>query len=218
MKIYCPCDKSFDIEHSGNVNLDKNPELIRKIADGSFLTFQCPQCGRSIRSELKTRIEWQSKKNILLFVPESDRIACLSSCAGLKQVDLVTNKEEKTSYVKPDETPVIGYAELAERIAVLQANLEPQAIEVLKFFVLDSGKDINKKKLKLIFHSIENDIFEFYVHGLKADEVAVMHVPCRLYNSILNDIKQKKKQEVFTAVYLGNYLSYQNILTGEQDD
>lgn len=216
MKIYCPCDKSFDIEHSGTVNLDKNPELISKIADGSFLTFKCPQCGRNIRSELKTRIEWPSKKNILLFVPESDRIACLSSCAGLKQIDLETNKEE-TSYVKSDEIPVIGYAELAERIAILQANLEPQAIEVLKFFVLDSGKDINKKKVKLIFHSIENTTFEFYVHGLKSDEVAVMHVPHRLYDSILSDIKHKKKQEVFTAVYLGNYLSYQNILMDEQD-
>lgn len=218
MKIWCPCDKNFDVEHSSVINLDTEPEIIGKINDGSFLTFKCPHCGRAVRSEIKTRIEWPSKKNILLFVPEADRIACLSSSAGLKQIDLSTNKEEKSPYVKKDEIPVIGYAELAERIAVLQAGLDPQAIEVLKFFVLDSGKDIKGKKIKLFFHSVENEMLELYVYGLKPDEVAVMPIPKRLYDSIIGDIQSEKKQEVFKAVYLGNYLSYQNIFTEGQGE
>lgn len=218
MKINCPCDKSFEIEHNAKINLDKEPEILKKIADGSYLTFKCPQCGRNVRSEIKTRIEWPSKKLILLFVPEADRIACLSSCTGLKEINEKTKKAEKIEYEKADETPVIGYSELAERIAVVEAGLDPHAMEVLKFFILDSGKDIKGKKIKIFFHSINDDgSFEFYVYGLKEDQVAVMKIPVKLYNSICQDIKNKKKSEIFTAVYLGNYLSYQNIFTEGRD-
>lgn len=215
MKIYCPCDNSFNIDHSATLDLDKSPELIAKIENGSFLNFVCPKCGRTIRSEIKTRVEWSSRKTVLLFVPESDRIACLSSCAGFKQINLETNKEEKNSYVKTDETPVIGYAELAERVAVLNCNLNPQAIEVLKFLVLSSSKNNIPKKIKLFFHKLEYDTILFYIHGIKKAEVAVMPVPIRLYNSVVNDINADVKNELFQAVYLANYLSYQNISTEE---
>ena len=151
MKIHCPCDASFEIEHHAKINLEKEPEILKKIADGSYLTFKCPQCGRKVRSEIKTRIEWPSKKLILLFVPEADRIACLSSCSGLKEINEKTKKTEKIEYEKADETPVIGYSELAERLAVVEAGLDPHAMEVLKFFILDSGKDIKGKKIKIFF-------------------------------------------------------------------
>ena len=218
MKIHCPCDKSFEIEHNYTVNLDKEPEILKKIADGSYLTFKCPQCGRNVRSEIKTRIEWPSKKIVLLFVPEADRIACLSSCSGLKEINENTKKEKKIEYEKSDETPVIGYAELAERLAVIEAGLDPHAMEVVKFFVLDSGKDIKGKKIKMFFHVVtKTGSFEFYVYGLKEDQVAVMNIPVKIYDSVCADIKNKKKSEVFKAVYLGNYLSYQNIFTEGRD-
>lgn len=218
MKIYCPCEKSFDVFHSESINLDEQPQLVDDILDGKFLTFTCPQCGRTIKSEVKTRIEWKSKKQILLFVPESSRIECLSCCAGLKKIDFKTNTEIAHNYCKKDETPVIGYAELSERVEVLKNNLNPHAVEVLKFIVLDSGKNIKNKKIRIFFHSVlDNGFFEFYVYGLKDDEVAVMPVPIKLYNSILTDLNKKKKSELFTGVYLGNYLSYQNIFTEGQE-
>ena len=131
---------------------------------------------------------------------------------------IILKKAEKIEYEKADETPVIGYSELAERIAVVEAGLDPHAMEVLKFFILDSGKDIKGKKIKIFFHSINDDgSFEFYVYGLKEDQVAVMKIPVKLYDSICQDIKNKKKSEIFTAVYLGNYLSYQNIFTEGRD-
>ena len=40
MKIHCPCDASFEIEHHAKINLDKEPEILKKIADGSYLTFK----------------------------------------------------------------------------------------------------------------------------------------------------------------------------------
>ncbi len=212
MKIFCPCDNSFSVKHNSTINIDKSPEVLKEIANGSFLKFECPKCGRGVRSEIKTRFEWPSKGQTLLFVPEANRIACLNICSGNKKPD----DELK---IEKDETPVIGFIELAERIACIQADLDPHALEVLKFFLLDSAKDIKNKKIKIVFNApLADGKFEFYVHGLKADEVAVMQVPDKLYDSIAADIKKKKKDEVFKAVFLGNYLSYQNIFTEGRDN
>lgn len=214
MKIYCPCDKGFYIEHNPIINLDKEPDIITKILEGNFLTFKCPQCGQQVKPEIKTRIEWDTKNLILLFIPEADRFACLSFCAGLKQIDLNTKKEINAAYLKEDETPVIGYRELAERIKLLKANFDITAIEALKFFIIDNGKDIENKNVKLFFNMETDDgNLQFYVYGLKKDEVAVMNVPKRLYENLLNDIKQNKNKEIIEALYLGKYISYQNIYT-----
>ncbi len=211
MKIFCPCDKGFTVKHDSVINLDKNPEILDKINDGSFLTFDCPKCGRPVRTEFQTRVEWPSKKQTLLFVPEAKRIACLEACSSKKKS---TAKDAFT--VEKDETPVIGFSELAERLAVINDDLDPHALEVLKFFILDSGKEIKGKKIKIFYHAKSGESFEFFVHGLKADELAVMNVPSKLYDSISQDIKKKKNKEVAQGVFLGNYLSYQNIFTEGQ--
>ncbi len=211
MKIFCPCDKGFSVKHDSVINLDKNPDILKKIEDGSFLTFKCPKCSRPVRTELQTRLEWPSKNQTLLFVPEAKRIACLDFCSTKNK------KKAKDAFsVEKDETPVIGFGELVERIAVIKDDLDPHAIEVLKFIILDSGKEIKGKKIKIFYHAKKDEKFEFFVHGLKADELAIMNVPSALYDSILKDIKKKKKDEVFKAVFLGNYLSYQNIFTEGQ--
>ncbi len=212
MKIFCPCDKGFTVKHDSVIDLDKNPEILKKIEDGSFLTFDCPKCGRPVRTELQTRIEWPSKNQIFLFVPEAKRIACLDACANQNK-----KKYEGSITIKKDETPLIGFGELVERLAVIRDELEAEAIEVMKFFILDSGKEIKGKKIKIFYHAKNAEKFELFVHGLKDDELAVMNVPSSLYESILKDSKKRKKQEVFKAVYLGNYLSYQNIFTEGQD-
>lgn len=214
MKIYCPCDAGFEIEHQSVINVDEQPSLLEKIMDGSFLTFKCPQCGQMVKTELKTRIEWPSKKTTLLFVPEAERFACLSFCAGLKQIDLETKKELQPFRVNPDETPVIGYRELSERIKLIQAGLDVCTVEVLKLFILEQGKEIEGKNIKFFFHSMMDDGgLQFYIYGLrtKKDEVAVMNIPRKLYDSAVSDIQNGKTAEVLKAVYLGNYISYQNI-------
>lgn len=38
-----------------------------------------------------------------------------------------------------------------------------------------------------------------------------MNIPRKLYDSAVSDIQNGKTAEVLKAVYLGNYISYQNI-------
>ena len=216
-KITCKCDCSFDVEYEKTIDLDLQTAVKEKIKNGSFLSFVCPSCGSKVNIELETEFVWKSKKTTLLFVPEKKRMGCLAFCAGAVRIDAENNKKIKTEFLKKGQTPVIGYPELADRIAVLDADLDPEIVEAVKFFLLDNGKNIKGKHIQILFEKLEGDTIEFHLHGLREKEVAVMRVPLSLYRSVETDHKKGKQKEVFKALWLGPYLSYKNI-HAEGDD
>jgi uncharacterized protein TP_0599 len=216
-KITCKCDCSFDVEYEKTIDLDAHPAIKEAIKTGAFLSFICPSCHSKVNIELETEFIWKSKKTTLLFVPEKKRMECLAFCAGAVRIDAEHNKKVKTAFVKKGQTPVIGYPELADRIAVLDSGLDPEIVEALKFFLLDNGKNIKGKRLQILFEKLHDDIIEFHLHGLREKEVAVMRIPLTLYHSVETDRNAKKQKEVFQALWLGSYLSYKNI-HAEGDD
>lgn len=216
-KITCKCDCSFDVEYEKTIDLDARSAVTEEIKKGAFLSFTCPSCRSKVNIELETEFVWKSKKTTLLFVPEKKRMECLAFCAGAVRINAENNKKVKTEFLKKGQTPVIGYPELADRIAVLDSGLDPEIIEAVKFFLLDNGKDIKGKRIQILFEKLEGEAIEFHVHGLREKEVAVMRVPLHLYHSVEADRKAKKQKEVFQALWLGPYLSYKNI-HAEGDD
>jgi len=216
-KITCKCDCSFDVEYEKTIDLDARPAIKDDIKKGSFLSFKCPSCGSKVNIELETEFVWKSKKTTLLFVPEKKRMECLAFCAGAARIDVESNKKVKTEFLKKGQTPVIGYPELADRIAVLDFGLDPEIVEAVKFFLLDNGKNIKGKRIQILFEKLDDETIEFHLHGLREKEVAVMRVPLSLYHSVEADRKTGKQKEVFWALWLGPYLSYKNIHT-EGDD
>ena len=216
-KITCKCDCSFDVEYEKTIDLDVRPAITEEIKKGAFLSFTCPSCRSKVNIELETEFVWKSKKTTLLFVPEKKRMECLAFCAGAVRIDAENNKKIKTEFLKKGQTPVIGYPELADRIAELDSGLDPEIIEAVKFFLLDNGKDIKGKRIQILFEKLEGEAIEFHVHGLREKEIAVMRVPLSLYQSVEADRKAKKQKEVFQALWLGPYLSYKNI-HAEGDD
>ena len=216
-KITCKCDCSFDVEYEKTIDLDARPALTEEIKKGAFLSFTCPSCRSKVNVELETEFVWKSKKTTLLFVSEKKRMECLAFCAGAVRINAENNEKVKTEFLKKGQTPVIGYPELADRIAVLDSGLDPEIIEAVKFFLLDNGKDIKGKRIQILFEKLDGETIEFHVHGLREKEVAVMRVPLSLYQSVEADRKAKKQKEVFQALWLGPYLSYKNI-HAEGDD
>ena len=210
-KITCKCDCSFDIDHEQIIDLDATPAIKHDIVSGSFLSFRCPACHSKVNVELETTFVWKSKKMELLFVPEKKRMECLAFCAGAVRIDAESNKKIKTVFLKKGQTPVIGYPELADRIAVLDAGFDPEVVEAVKFFLLDSGKNIKGKRIQILFEKQTEQGLEFHLHGLREHEVAVMQVPLSLYRSVEAERSKGKKKEVFQALHLGPYLSYRNI-------
>ena len=216
-KITCKCDCSFDVEYEKTIDLDACPAVTGEIKKGAFLSFTCPVCRSKVNIELETEFVWKSKKTTLLFVPEKKRMECLAFCAGAVRIDAENNKKIKTEFLKKGQIPVIGYPELADRIAVLDSGLDPEIVEAVKFFLLDNGKNIKGKRIQILFEKLNDEEIEFHVHGLREKEVAVMRVPLNLYHSVQADRKAGKQKEVFQALWLGTYLSYKNI-HAEGDD
>ena len=193
--IDCPCGKDFTVEAGDEIDLDQNPECLDRICDGSFMSFECPGCGKIHRPEYPVMLLWPSKKLKLEVLPELDRGA------------FYRRKKESAGV----ET-IISYIELADRLAVIRDGLEPAAIEALKFYLLvkaeETYPDLN---ISAWYHGKEPSGIEFHLHGIKADEIAVMRVPLQLYDKTVEEYRTHPKKEIFVSLRKRSYLSVQNI-------
>jgi hypothetical protein len=180
------------------VNIDENSEIIADIANGSFLTCICPTCNAELHTDLRTRLDWPSKKRTIELIPEIDRLSFLSGAIAV-----------------PGATDiVIGYPELADRIAVLASDLNPLVIEAVKYHLAVKARDTNPDVKPVILFEKKNDAgdLEFHIHGLKKDEVAITIIPRRIYDAIEKDAKDSPEAELFVSLANGAYVSVQNIL------
>jgi hypothetical protein len=198
--INCPCGKNFSIEFEEEVDLDQNPEYIEEIFNGTFMSFFCPACGKKHKPEYRITLLWKSENLKLEVLPE------------LERGEFYRRKDEKVSF----ET-VIGYPEMAERLAVIADGLEPVAIETLKYYLLAKaeenypGRDINAW-----YHEKNDSGVVFHLDGIREGELAVMKVPLQLYEKTREDYRKKPKNEIFTHLRWRSYMSVQNILRPDE--
>jgi len=160
------------------------------------MSYLCPACGKNHKPEYRIVVLWKSKKLKLEVLPEMER-------GGF-----YLRKEKKAS----SET-VIGYPEMAERIAVLQEGLEPVAVETLKYYLLAKaeenypGKEVNAR-----YHEKDSSSLVFFLDGIRKGEFAVMKIPFSLYEKTCEDYRKKPKNKIFTSLRYRSYLSVQNLL------
>jgi hypothetical protein len=193
--INCLCGSNFSVELEEDINLDENPDYLGKIFDGTFMSFVCPLCDKKHKPEYRIKITWKAKKLKMEVLPE------------LERGEFYRRKENSSS-----ET-VIGFPEMADRLAVYKDNLEPVIIETLKSYLLAKaeesypGKDIN-----VWYHGMGPAGIEFHLDGIRPDEIAVMRIPQEMYNKSLEEYRKHPKSEIFTSLRVRSYLSVQNIL------
>lgn len=197
-KLTCHCEQVFNVDLPEVVNLDEQPEIVNQIQDGSFLTCICPTCNAELHTDLKTRIDWPSKKTSIVLIPEIDRLAWLGG----------NLPEEKDAQI------VIGYAELADRVAVIAAGLDPLAVESVKYHLSVKARETSPDaKIVVLFDKLkENGDLEFHIHGLRDAEVAVTSIPASLYRSILDDSRASPERDPYDSLVNGHYISVQNVL------
>lgn len=202
-KVTCPCDQTFSLDIPETINLDEQPQVISSILDGSFLSCVCPRCGSSLNLDLPTRVEWPSKKAIIHLVPEVERISVMHGGRTVAKGELV----------------VVGYSELADRIAVHKEELDILAIESLKIRLLEKARESNPQATaQLVFEKkTPSGDLEFHLHGLREGEVAITVVPYRVYEMVLQSLKDNPDAEEYTALINGPYISAKNILLEDGD-
>jgi hypothetical protein len=194
--ITCPCGKNIPFDFDEEIDLDLKPQILESILSGTFMSCNCPSCNKLHKPEFRVTINWSSKNLKLLVIPE------------LERGEFYLNKKETPPY----ET-IIGFPEMADRLAVIKDGLEPYVIETLKSFLLAKAEDdYPDNDINAWYHCNGPSGIEFHLDGIRKDEVAVMRIPHTLYDKTLEDYKKHPKNSNFTALRVRSYLSVQNLL------
>jgi len=194
--IVCPCGNNIPFEYDEEINIDSNTEVLEKIFTGSFMSLSCPSCKKQHKPEYKITLFWKSKNYNLLVIPE------------LERGSFYLNKKE----ILPYET-VIGFPEMAERLAVIKDGLEPVVIETLKsYLVVKAEESYPDKDINIWYHCSGPSGIEYHIDGIRQNEIAVMIIPETLYIKTLDDYNKQPKKPIFTSLRIRSYLSIQNLL------
>ena len=212
-KITCYCDNVFEIDTPEEIDLDANGEYLEEIQSGTFLNFTCTACGKKHKPEYSLSVLWPSRKLRFEVFTEQER------------GDFYRRKKAPDEKGPLKLETIIGYPELAERLAVIQAGFEPAAIEAIKYFLhVKAEEQYPDDELDIWYYadgstaetSEAGAFLQFHIHGIRADEVAVMKVPFALYEKTLNDFRKTPKSETFTNLRVRTYLSVKNTMRPEE--
>ncbi|MDR3145492.1 MAG: CpXC domain-containing protein [Treponema sp.] len=197
-KIPCPCDNTFTVEVPESIDLDAQPEYLDEILRGSFMRFICSGCGKNHKPEFPITLHWPSRGYAFEVLPEGERFS------------FYRRKKEKQAAAM--ET-IIGYPELADRLAVIRDGLLPIVVEALKYYILLRAEEAGKEgEISAWYQNRGPDCLEFHIHGLREGEVAVIRVPMTVYEKTAADFRTHPKGELFSSLRSGTYTSVQNMM------
>ena len=203
-KIPCHCENSFDIEIPEEVDVDK-PENMDEIQNGTFMNFTCPSCGKKHKPEFPIMVIWPSKKLKLEVFPEFER------------GEFYRRKKTPAEKGPCKLETIIGYPEMADRLAVIRDGYNPVPVEAIKYHLqLKAEEQYPDNEMDIWYYGSSGSILEFHIHGIKDNEVAVMKIPISLYEKTLADYKKNPKKELFTALRVRSYLSVKNTMRAEE--
>ena len=213
-KITCFCENAFDAEIPDEVDLDSG-NYLEEIQNGSFLNFTCGSCGKKHKPEFPLKLVWPSKKLRFEVFTEMDK----GEFYRRKKLPNEKLSGEKASY--PLET-IIGFPEMADRLAVIKDGFEPAAVEAIKYYLyLKADEQYPDTDLSIWYFGQSGDTpdqrtLEFHIHGIREGEVAVMKIPFSLYEKTFADFKKNPKSELFSTLRVRTYLSARNTMRQEQ--
>jgi len=201
-KIYCLCESTFEEDIPQEIDLDKEPAYLNEILDGSLFSFTCKNCNKKHKPEFLLTVLWPSRKLRMEVFPELDRSDFF--------------RRQKAPVYKDDlvlET-VIGYPEMADRIAVLNDGLDPVATEAIKYYLHMKAEEQSRENEIIIWYYGLSDSSHllFHIHGMRSNEIAKMKIPLTLYDETLNDYKKHPKKEIYKSLRFKTYLSVRNTM------
>ena len=197
MTITCFCDHEISVDFPDSINLDKDLKIREDILNGDFQTLRCPQCGTMLKPEIPATFTVPSRDITLLYIPEQQRDPFLRG-----QVEC------------PASRLVIGFPELVEFIKLLRDDLDPRAVETIKFFLLQK---CDNQEIRILYDHGTPEKLTFHITGIRSDEIAVSSLPREIYEKTLASLDERARTEEFGFLYQPPYISINKIFTEKED-
>ncbi len=189
-KIICRCDNVVEIDAPDYIDIDADPLVLHRIAEGDTPSAICPRCGALLRTELP--------------------LAVTSKARGLDLV-VLSDKERLSAYrgkADPNGTAeiVLGYKELFERAKALDDGLDPKAVEVMKYALQAKAEEAEPDaESSVLYNGLKDGSLEFHILGLKSGQAGVIKLPRSSYDKVLADLPSTMSKEPMKTVFSGRY-------------
>jgi hypothetical protein len=201
-KVTCVCETVFDADLGEEFDLDATPSVLDEILGGEFLAVSCPSCGARLKPELRVRLVSKKAGIDLVALPELDRIGLYRGA-----VELPKGSEA-----------VVGYPELFERARIIADALDPEAVEIIKFYLAQKAvEQAPDADISVAYAGKQGGRLTFHVSGLKEGQVAVLPVEQGTYDKTLADKPRTLREAPFDRVFKGQYRSVRAIEAEAED-
>ncbi|TFG82221.1 MAG: hypothetical protein E4H20_08135 [Spirochaetales bacterium] len=194
--VTCRCDTVIEVDVPELANLDSDRNILSALLDGSFLSSICPRCGVAVRPEIALRITWPSKGLDAQVLPELERLSVYRDKAAIPS----------------GCEALVGYPELFERVRMLRDDLDPKAVEILKYYLSEKALEAElDSEAAILYNGLESDKLVFHVLGLKAEQTGVVRLPVESYRKALTGFKETSSKKPFIQVFKGPYKSVKKL-------
>jgi hypothetical protein len=200
-KVTCMCETSFDADLPEELDLDANPGTLDDILRGEFLAVDCPSCGARLKPELRVRLVSKKAGMDLVALPELERMSLYRGALDLPK----------------GAQALVGYPELFERARILVDGLDPEAVEIIKYWLVQKAAEQSPDaEISAAYAGRKGEKLAFHLTGLKEGQVAVLPVDQETYARTLADKARSLRQAPFDRIFRGAYRSIR-ILEAEPD-
>jgi hypothetical protein len=195
-KVTCMCETSFDADLPEEIDLDAEPGRLDEILSGEFFCVSCPSCGAKLKPELRVRLVSRKRGMDLTVLPELERMSLYRGAAGLPK----------------GSQALVGYEELYERARILADGLDPEVVEILKFWLLAKAEESSPEaEPSASYAGTEAGKLRFHLRGLKEGEIGVLPVGRELYDKAVSDKARTLRSEPFDRIFAGEYRSLRSL-------
>jgi hypothetical protein len=193
-KVTCRCEASFDADLPEEIDLDaaSSGDVLGTILSGDFLAVTCPNCGTLLKPELRVRLVSKKRGMDLVVLPELERGSLYQGAAG----------------IPAGAEAIVGYAELYERARILVDGLDPEAVEILKLWLIEkAGEQSPDAAIFAAYAGKKGDKLLFHLTGLKEGEIAVLPIDPATYEKTLSSKAKRMREQPFDRLFKGPYRS-----------
>ncbi len=210
-KLVCMCENEFEVDVPDVVDLSENPEVRDDILKGNFMSYTCPKCGKLLKPEFPFLLLNSGDNVNIFFIPELDRGSYFRG-----RLEYTVSEEANRI--------VIGFAELIEKLSILDFGLDDRVIESVKMYLLEKAVNGNQdtnmddrgyKELipRVWFDKKTERELIFKIEGLKNDSIALAKIPIETYERFVGELDNKKNkllQTILSPPYVSvNKLSWE---------